>query len=309
MLVTPSSTDAGIPSPVFIANQLKPSGLRRDATHLVWLVDDSTTGAIMKHPLEGGVSTTIADHLVQPDALTIDEAFAYWLGYGSHPGVFRAPLTGGATEQLVSASPPMPLRGLAVDGSHLYYLDAPASRLMRIAKSGGAPEVVATGLTGPVSVVVDGDSAYVAEAGEEGAIVRVLLSTGQKLAVATNQPEPRFVLSSATELFWINGGVFDPRTQTVQGAGVMRVSKTGGGPQALSTSGDARALHLDGEWLYWTSSTALLRARLSTGSVETLVSDQPLPSSVVSTSDKLFWSSWGTPAQGYADGDIRRSEL
>lgn len=291
---------------VLAKDQLKPAWLRHDAQSLYWVQESSTDGSIMKMPLAGGAPATIAKGIVQPDSLRIDDGFAYWIAYGDQGGIHRTSLAGGAVADLVTAPVPIPFRGLALDANYVYYTDAPAGAVRRVPKTGGPPMDVATGLSGPSDIVVDGTEVYVIETGEVGAIAKVPAEGGAPVRIAQNQAAPGSLFVTASDVYWIDAGLFDTATQKYVGAGVMKVAKTGGGAPAMIAAADgAGALFVDGGDVYFTVDDVVMRLR-GAGAPAPFAAMQAQPRGVVVAGPHVLWANAGTAPKNFQDGDIRR---
>ncbi|HNL11168.1 MAG TPA: hypothetical protein PKM44_11695, partial [Turneriella sp.] len=80
------------------------------------------------------------------------------------------------------------VRGLASDGSNLYYtVLAPENKLFKLTIGSATPVEIASGFSNPFGVALDSVYAYVADKGAN-AVVRVDLRTGAKTSVVTGLP-------------------------------------------------------------------------------------------------------------------------
>lgn len=268
---------------------------------LYWVLDN----ALMTMPVAGGPPKELAHGLVQPDSLRIDDTSAYWLAYGEQSGIHKVSLDGGSVTDLVIASTPTPIRQLALDGAYVYYTNAPSGSVVRVDKSGGVPTTIASGLEGPSDITADASGVYVVESGEKGAITRIPNGVDPAVRLAHDQAEPRSIVLTATEVYWIDGGVFDTATQTFIGAAVMKVSKAGGPPVEVAKADAANALFADGAQLYYTVGNAIVRAPASGGGAS-VFAEVVKPRAIAADATYVYWASAGSAAKGYLDGEVRR---
>lgn len=178
---------------------------------------------------------------------------------------------------------------------------------MRIDKDGGDGKTLASGLAGPVSIAVDDSGVYVAESGDDGAIVRVVHEGGGgETRLVTHQPGPHGIVLTDTEVFWIDDGAFDVAKGATVGGAIMRVSKAGGAAQQVVAADGATALLVDGGFAYYSVADAIMRAPLAGGAGAVVAAKQHEPRSLAVDATHVYWTTLGTPEHGYADGDVRR---
>lgn len=131
-----------------------PAALVVDATSVYWAnyigSTPSGAGSIVKVPIAGGSTLTLASGLTYPDDIAVDESNVYFITKGvtspSQTGaVMRVPLAGGASTTLWSA-PLDPLdagvtlrpEGIAVDANNVYWTtteaNGPTGAVMKMPK-------------------------------------------------------------------------------------------------------------------------------------------------------------------------------
>jgi hypothetical protein len=207
---------------------------------------DGAFGAVLDLPTSGAAPTTLAAVGCMND-LGLSGATLYgasiggpkgggvvvaagiwaWPLYGS-PG---APLIGGAmstpdagagasVDAGADGEPPLtpyaPV-GVVADATHVYWTERghgdaipPDGALMKMALTGGAPEVLVTGLHGPGNLALDGDTLYWANT--DGRIMKVSVTGGPLTVLADGQVDPLNVTLDATAVYWTNrGGVGAPQ--------------------------------------------------------------------------------------------------
>jgi hypothetical protein len=206
-------------------------------------------------PFVFAVAACGADDPSSPDAATGDDASG-----GDAPAV-DAPIdattptcpTGSAVETLATGGEP---RWMAIDDSHVYWVSLPGGSgsdgtIMRVAKTGGTPETLASGETDPVEIAVDGTYVYWARS-TGGTIVRVPRGGGTIATVATT-PNVRGFAVDTTHAYWTynNGGI----------GGVSRQPLAGGNVEPLVTGvlGIGRTPALDATDVYYSALTAVAK--------------------------------------------------
>jgi hypothetical protein len=169
-----------------------PSGIASDATHIYWA--NYLSGSLASVSKSGGSTVTLAGGEESPYRVAVGTTDLYWSGF--LPGLRAVPKTGGSPVQIVDGNP----RTMVSDGVHVYWTDtgdATVKRadedgsdlqtlvvlesdafpdgiavdelnvyftvgmeVMKVAKRGGAPEVIADGQNLPAIVAVDGSCVY-----------------------------------------------------------------------------------------------------------------------------------------------------
>jgi DNA-binding beta-propeller fold protein YncE len=108
---------------------MRPYSLAVDAVSVYW-VDNVAAGAVVKVPLAGGMTTTLASGQINPYGLAIDSMAAYWTT--AVGGILSVPLAGGMPTTLASGqdSP----QGIAVDKTNIYWTNFGDNTLSKLAK-------------------------------------------------------------------------------------------------------------------------------------------------------------------------------
>ncbi len=292
-----STPDGAAPRNALLSDVQHPTELQASATRLVWLRDDPVSGAVLTAPTGGGATTTLASSLVAAAGLQIDDTNAYLLVGGPAPAVTKVALGGGPLVTLLGASAPSPLRGLDLDAQYVYFTNG--SHLDRVAKAGGPVTTVTTGLAAPTAVAVDGDHAWVVESGDSGAIVEVALAGGTKTTLASDLANPRDVVAATDAIYWIDDGTFDAQSQTLVGAAIRRLPRSGG-PATVVVTGSTEHLAVVGTTLYAARGSSIVRFDASPTKLATTTTAVGLSAA----GTFLYWTEPGTSDRGFADGAI-----
>jgi len=168
-------------------------------------------------------------------------------------GVTRVPLDGAPTS-LVAAGLARP-HAIASDGRWVFVVDTDAtptgmlraSRVVKIATSGGAPTVIGTYQGEVTDVALDGTSAYWADR-LEGAILTVPESGGEPRALAHDRGLPEQVLVDGKSVYWV-----EKRSESL-----WKMPKAGGAAVQLAQdfAGFAHTV-VHGESIAWVNEAAV----------------------------------------------------
>lgn len=185
----------------------------------------------------------------------------------------------------------VPIR-LLQDDNHVYWVNAGNNgdgSVMRVAKSGGAPQILASGQQFPVGLVVDDDAVYwttVGSAFGAGTVMRVAKTGGTPVALATGLNFPSDLEGDDDAVFWRD-----------EVAGVERVAKCGGAVQVLHASQSVgRDLAVDRHRVYfYDAATAELLSVPTTGGTAAHVASVPHPgvASLTVHDGTLYWHDEG----------------
>jgi hypothetical protein len=149
-----------------------PSGIDLDENEVFW--SGYGSGQIYAAPRGGGERRVVVETEAAPTAVRVDADSVYFVIWqmfdptNDQGGVYRAPKAGGTAVRLGSGTGHDNSASLDLDATHVYYLDGP--RVMRVAKTGGAPEVLwetaADAFAYPAAVVVTRSHVYWATSSE-----------------------------------------------------------------------------------------------------------------------------------------------
>lgn len=162
-----SKVEAPKAPPPLAGGQAKPYGIAVDNDSVYW--GNHGDFSLMKAPKAGGAAVklgTVAGNL-GPDAVVVDDQFVYasvWSDSGTpdekKSKIVKVAKAGGAVTDVVAniAS----TSSIAVDGTHVYWVDQTSAGIMRTAKAGGPPQKVVDGYVQIESVSVDDTNVYFA---------------------------------------------------------------------------------------------------------------------------------------------------
>ncbi|MFO1527485.1 MAG: LamG-like jellyroll fold domain-containing protein [Turneriella sp.] len=225
-----------------------------------------------------------------PNSLAVAGGFVFWGTDGDCDAgapvsycIYKTDVNSAGVRTLVTSGVPGVIRGMATDGTNVYYTTLTDNRLYKIPVAGGTPVEVASGFSNPFGIALDGDDIYVcSRAANE--IVKVDLRTGQKTTVVSGVASPLGIVVVGNDLYFTRAAV----------NAIYQVPKTGG--VVVAALGQTTAGHVDGvgsvvrlnephDLMYDGKGNLIFteygnhivrRAHLATGRVTTLVGDSAI---------------------------------
>jgi hypothetical protein len=91
--------------------------------------------------------------------IAMDADNVYWGRGQPQPGVLSVPKTGGATTVLAGCAVHSAV-AIAVDPTHVYWIDQDAGAIHAVPKTGGGDDVIASGQAGPRAIAADANAVY-----------------------------------------------------------------------------------------------------------------------------------------------------
>ena len=247
------------------------------------------TGRLLRKRLPDGMVETLVDGLSYPFGVDVDAGGVYWTdGFeASAAGSVGMLAPGSAMPRVLAANRYVPV-GIKVHGAHVYWAEYGPSLVMRVAKAGGAPEVLAQ----PAMPMTDGlvgiavSDRYVFASNKWlGQIVRVSLTGGDGKILYTT-PRLRQVAVDGAAVWW-----------TEDDGAVMRGDESGAAAQTVvSNLAGAYGIALNGDSVYFadpTSAGAIYRAPKTGGAKEVLASTQALPFGLAVDDSAVYWTNRG----------------
>lgn len=249
-----------------VTTQQSPFALAADDANVYWVEsfadpqDGTPSGNVMKLSMDGVPVTLATNRGEYLGDLALRGTSLYWLSNGTdgHGTVNRVSTAGGTPVELAaSASNPT---ALAVDDAGVYWADAGTlwggdagqvevnyanGDIRKVATTGGAPMLLASGLHNPRAIsingayvyfVAGGDDVWMAGKPDDGIVARVPLGGGAVTSLATGERCPQDIAIDGTNIYWTSFCYRDDVTGTV------RKMSIAGGPATTLASGQ-RAPH------------------------------------------------------------------
>jgi hypothetical protein len=212
-------------------------------------------GRIIRVPLAGGPSVTLASGVDAPGHIATDGAFLYWTGGTTQGSITRLALGDGAVPTTLVGGLSHPL-AIAVADGFVYWTDfadgtvlrtpaAPSDADAGTTPDGGASPAVmrlAYGLQRPADLAVrDG---YVYYPDRAGRVLRIPTGGGAPDLLATVTAAPFGVATDGVAVYWSAPGT---------PGGVFKAPVSGAGPVVTiaGTELDPHFLAVDGTSVYW----------------------------------------------------------
>ncbi|WP_169314414.1 LamG-like jellyroll fold domain-containing protein [Turneriella parva] len=175
-----------------------------------------------------------------PNSLAVAGGFVFWGTDGDCDGgaplsycIYKTDVNNINARTLVASGIPGVIRGMATDGTSIYFTTLTDNRLYKVPVVGGARFEVASGFSNPFGIALDGDDIYVCNRAADE-LVKVDLRTGQKTTVVSGISAPIGIVVVGNDLYFTRAGV----------NAVYRVPKGGG--TVVTAFGQTSAGHVDG---------------------------------------------------------------
>ncbi|HUJ27218.1 MAG TPA: hypothetical protein VLW85_14435 [Myxococcales bacterium] len=169
--------------------------------------------------------------------------------------------------------------GIAAAGGNVFFTTGNGA-LLRVAASGGEPQLLALAQDHPCDIATDGERVFWANYSTDGSISSLPIAGGTPAVLAQGLRGPAGLTLFDGVLHWVE----------VTGASVSRMPAGGGDVEVLATEESTpAALAVGPDAIYWSSvgkhSIRLLRG----GSVATLATDQDAPIAMRFRNGVLYW--------------------
>ena len=142
-----------------------------------------------------------------------DAPNVYWMVYndsvGNHPAMLRSVANSGGTANTLSTGPSKDegWAGLQVDANSIYFADSTAKAVMKVAKAGGTPATLSSGLTYPGSLALDATSIYVMDGMTAPfSILKIAKTGGSPVSVASSLSNSEIMVIDGTNIYFTAGG-------------------------------------------------------------------------------------------------------
>ena len=210
--------------------------------------DPRITPGILRRSKQLGPIQTLAD-ANHPHALALDGTHVYFAIFSSEDGgrVVRVAKTGGSMELV--AGNQLQVAGIAVDDSDVYWtdIDTVALRVLRQPKSGGATEILQTGIQS-FDIAVDASHVYWgASTTASDSIMRRAKAGGPPEVFASDQDAWKLAIDD-NHVYWLD---FDKDIQ--------RRAKAPGNPAPVVTDRITHRFAVDADHIYWSTFDSVKR--------------------------------------------------
>jgi hypothetical protein len=254
------------------------------AGHVYWvggLNDGGGYGNVNKVPRGGGNVTTLASGPKRRYGVAVvDSANVYWVAWdsGARDGtVSEVPIAGGSVTTLATGQN-VPV-SIAVDGAHVYWVNAGDGTVKEVPVGGGSVTTLASGQENPTSLAVDGTNVYWVDQGTgqpfaDGMVNEVPVGGGSVTTLASGQKSPVSVAVEGTNVYWVDEGTSSASTD-----GTVNEVPVGGGAVTTLASGQDYPISLavDNTHVYWDNAPGFPAFALGT------VNEVPLGGGTVTT--------------------------
>jgi hypothetical protein len=169
---------------------------------------------------------------------------------------------------------------IALDGTSVYWLDD-AGTVSKVPKAGGAVTVLASGLVAPRDLAVDGTSVYWTESGK---VRKVGVNGGPVASLAEGLSGPVGIAVDASGVYWADAG------------GVERTGLDGGAVATLSAAdpayGPPRDVALVGGTVYFSTGDAIRAVAAAGGPTSTLFADAFGAQFIAADAWNVYWTEY-----------------
>lgn len=283
-----------------------PAGLAVEDGSVYWTAPRE--GAVMKTPVEGGMSTTLVRGRDHPVAIAVDPSFVYWTDYNQGGSVMKVPLHGGTATTL--ASHQAFAEALAAGERAVYWTGR--GRVTAAPLGGGRLTTLASQQALPFGIAVSraavfwtdhaagaavlwrsvmwGPSAHrIALKGilertmRQGEVMAAPLAGGPPWTVAAEQAGPGGIATDGRAVYWTDDG----------SGRVMAAALPGGSPTVLASGQQGPGdIAVDGASVYWVNFTSgtVMKAPLGGGDPVTLASGQNEPGAIAVDGSSVYWT-------------------
>lgn len=246
-------------------------------------------------PPDAGVSaqavparaTLLASGQNVPRSLVVEGGQLFWLNEGRRaegkPGIYSVSASGGEVKTLFGGGG---VETILVDDQFVYWIQPEQEVVMKVSKSGGAPQTVLTEQVGLSSFVQDKDALYWTSS---DGLVRFPKAGGKPKQLATGMSPPVGLAMDGNGFYWYSA---------IQGD-LFKVPKSGGTPKSILHQ--ELTLHdflLDGGYLYWAlgsqGKTEFRRVSTAGGKAQTLCTGQSIPVAMAADEGHLYWTTGDT---------------
>ncbi|HVU03389.1 MAG TPA: hypothetical protein VHE30_16630 [Polyangiaceae bacterium] len=227
-------------------------------------------------PQIGGTSETIAADGDRAVGLVYSEGSIYWVNH------FRGDIRAADVTTKVArtiGTTALDLADLVLLGDTLYAPSLNDGTVVRVLKSGGTPETIATGQTSAVAIAADDRFLYWVTRKTGGTVVRMDPSNGTLLTLADGQAQPISVAADGSYVYWA----------TYDAGGIFRVPRDGGSVQPLAQAIKATSVAVDARGIAWTAGSSVWEARADGSQAVEIALGQVTPEDAVLDPAWIYW--------------------
>lgn len=227
-------------------------------------------------------SITLLARQQHPQAIAVDKNAIYWAEYnpGGFSGVQMLLVGETIVRRLSGAELPA---GLVADGTHIYWTDASAGRVLKLDKATGDITVLSATERGPFSIAVDTKHVYFTNV-DEGSVVRVNKDGTERTLLAKDQDYPAAVAVAGDTVYWA----------TLGDAGELNSVPAVGGAITthISQQSFAHGFVIDGEVVMWSDANAraIKAHELRSGKTNVLASNQYQVAGLTVDGSNIYWA-------------------
>ena len=266
---------------VLYEGEARPYALALDADDLFWLSD----AGLRRAPLNGGPPVTLAAASDRFGAAVFglmpagDYVYYHQAGAYVQHGIGRVPRSGGEPEWVANAERP---QDVIANADSVFWTDSGddwnTGRIWRAGLDGSEPTAIASGLVGPRSMALAGDQLYFENGNTVCARVdpglecvdvgffRMPLAGGEPERVVSNPVRSNPVWKDGA-MYWLGGELSPTDVMLLPPDGTARsIARI-----VLDSPGDGAPLVSDGEAVYWSTGSRVLRMAFDTQQVKRLV--------------------------------------
>lgn len=225
----------GDPEPLAEAEAIV-AGLATDGAHVYW---GQLDGVIARTPPEGGEVVLVATEAGSPIELVVTADRVVFADFAQQR-IGWVPKEGGGTPTWLAVDQADP-RGVAVDGTHVYWTNQGDGRVQRVPQGGGEAERFADGEAAPLGIAVDATHVYWVNR-TNGQVRRAALAGGEPETLRQAAPGARKLVLDGGRLHWT----------TFDGTQVLRVDVDGSNLLVLAVGEQPLGLALDPTHAFFT---------------------------------------------------------
>lgn len=279
-------------------------------TYTITVVVSDEKGGSVSGNVNVVVTYTMVQNLNHPGNIDVDSINIYIAETGTPPnyldGTIKSiPKAGGPITTLAS-NQVNPVRGLATDGTDVYWSEHTTSGdLKKVPVGGGTITTLISGLNKPYGSVLDSANTYWSEWGG-GTIKSIPKTGGTPTIIVSSASYPCYIVVDSTNLYWSEGSCAQ---------NLKSVAKSGGTPTTFYTSPSGYGLAVravDSNYIYFhehpcgtTGAGSIKKIPISGGTATTLASGINSPYDLDVDSIDVYICEGGT-SPNYTDGAIKK---